>query len=140
MHGYASDYVRHGPRHRLGSRYDGSYTEGPYPWGAGALYGRRGYADGGYDSGYRQGPRLSRGRYDVGWSPTFGTGDGDPGGPYTRRGRGVPGPGYFRDDLRRRSRNRAAYDRGYADRFRRVPEGAELKEFRPEELGHLWDR
>lgn len=112
--GYGADYRpwTRASRADSGSRYDQGYGGVAYRQGAGGFYGGPGYASTGYERGYWGRPSGRPGEaYDLGWR----------------------GPG-------RRGSVRSAYDRGYAARFRRPPEGAELKEFRAEEMGPLWDR
>lgn len=112
--GYGSEFRRPGllaPRRDPRRRYDQGYGTVAYRPGAGGFYGGPGYASTGYDRAY--------------------------GGQRTTQ----PGDGY--DMAWRGMRHRglvSVYDRGYYERFRRPPEGAELKEFRRGEMGHLWDR
>lgn len=118
-------------------RYEHNYGRPPH---------RRRY-DEAYDRGYRgfgYGPRA------VGYHPTgnrpAGPGRGSNRFPrdmwhdtseFDRAFRGEGGPWKPARGLSRYDRG---YSRAYAQRFRRPPEGAELREFRPEEMGHLRDR
>ena len=124
---YEDDFRRApGPRSRRVSEM-GEWRNGTWVWYGDRSdplnYGRQG-PGGGYDRGYQ--------RYD----PERGSRPRDYDWEFARRrgtNRGQRYDSFARERLRR-------YDREYAARFRRPPEGAELKEFRREEVGPLWDR
>ena len=126
MSRYGEDYGRgSGPRSRRVSEM-GGWRNGTWVWYGDRSeplnYGRRGPGRG-YDRGY-QGYYPERGQRprDYDWE-------------FARRRVPRRGPGY--DAF---ARERDLYGRENTNRFRRPPEGAELKEFRPEEMGRLWDR